>query len=690
LRDAIENFRRGYNADFDGAYDEPRNGPRYWGWNKQGDHPGWGAVYDIYQAELERRLVDADIDIGESRRRAAEALGWGGGDFENPFPVVGCGEERPLDKTVEDDSPTGRRCPTDRRVEIMFLDPQEIKEKFTVLEDEENITFPIDENKLKHVPCHEEKRYNEDCGSTKCPIWGETDGIKRFEFKYLDPIPPAIEAPEPHKSTPMLTTPDYPGSTNHVAIQNVTAYMAAFDPSGANRQSLDRFELKGGKLCKPGTEVPEPLDVGKEVYFYFSHRDDLDTSETNGFVLDISGFPLIGPITIPPGVDPVLHIDIWQQNDWCVVHNVPVDGRAATKVLMADWNEAYENGPDKWTVGHPTRYMIYTDHEKKDEQEQWNGSDPISLVEISIVDNSPVLVGTVSKLPESKCKLLMQHGGDSDKVYATTFNEIEPNGENQLFRSHHTYDRHMVNLLAAINPEPEASGPNSENEVIDTFQEPPERCLLPGDTCWQDQTDEDRPALCGTFSFSTILNYWFPYTYNPHEKDGFYIVDNNIIDTFRKGASTPKDIIEACEKLNLHGADRHCANLSKERAIKLAKLWIQAGVPVVILVNERPHSGILRDPKMCHYKTFVGFDGNRIFMNNTGMDREIDKTERDSAILDTDYEHVPIGNDVDSENAFYEKWTEYSVILALFSSADRCTLIPIYPKDPSFADSKAR
>lgn len=618
----------------------------------------WEVLFELYQAEIKVALKLDELDIDEIRK----SIQWV--DAEKKF--VGCGETWPLEARGD----TNFESQTNRRVELLFYDPTLLK---------------------KGLPCKDDA-----CAEGDCHIYKNIDRYDpnkegpfgpKLEWRYIQIVPPGLPK-DPAKTTPVLVSPDYPGSSVFIATKNVWVYVALFDSSSGNRQSLERFELSGGKLCQPGTTMPEPLDVGKEVYLYFSHRDDLDTTLADAFVLDISGFPLLGPITIPDGVDPVLEIDIWQQNDWCVVHNVPVDGRAATKVLMADWNEEYKNGPDDWTVNSPNYHMIFTDHIRKDEQEKWNGNDPIPLVEISTIDNSSVLVGTVSKLPGPKCKLLMQHGDGSDKVYATSFNEIEPTGENQLFKSHHTYDSHWVNLLAAIHPEPEASGPKCEDLVIDAFPEPPDRCFLPGDMCWQDQGNT---MLCGTFSFAAAMNYWFPYTYNSREKDGNYCHDNHIVDTMFFGlgeVSTPHHIETACGNNNMNGVDRHCEYLTRARAIKLIKLWIQAGVPVVILVNEKPRED--SDAKYCHYKTLVGYDGDRIFMNNSGMDCEIDKSERDSALADTDYEHSPIGNDVDSEDDFYQKWSEYSSVLDVFSSADRCTLIPMYPKDPIFADSKVR
>ncbi len=168
MRDAIENFRAGYNRWFPGPYADSQMGPRYWGWAKLGDDPGWGAVYDIYQAELKRRYTNGNIDA--SRALAAAAFSWGSvsSDPSSPYAVVGCGEERPLDKTADDDTITGRQCQTNRRVEIMFLDPEEVAQ-------------------LGAIPCHDNNCYKSICGSDQCPLWGKNNGILRFEMEYLKP-----------------------------------------------------------------------------------------------------------------------------------------------------------------------------------------------------------------------------------------------------------------------------------------------------------------------------------------------------------------------------------------------------------------------------------------------------------------------------------------------------------------------
>ena len=486
------------------------------------------------------------------------------------------------------------------------------------------------------------------------------------------------------QSTPLFVAPSRPGSTVKTAMKNVWVYLTEFDSTTERRTRLERFGLHGGKLCEPGTTNIVPLEVGSAVWFYFSHRDDLAWGAyADGFKADNSGIPLTGPVIIPGGVDPELFIDLWQQNDWCIVHNVPVGGRRASQVLMADWNDRYVNGYSGRTAkNNVPGFWNYLNHEKKDKQERWDRNRaPIPLAEFSTVDNSPVLIGTLTHLPADRCKLLLIHKKGGVRVVASSFNEIAHTGENLFLPSHHTYDIDMTTVLAAMTPQPE----NEEDLVIDAFPEPPRRCLLPGDACWQDQSPAKAPMYCGTYSFSTAMNYWLPYTYNPLGKDGKYLSDNDMVGGFRNGASTPRHLIEACTRQRMNGVDRSAEYLTRQRAIKLLKLWIQAGVPVVVLLNEKPNRKFIAAMSGGHYKTLVGYDGDRLFFNNTGMDFEVIKSRRDAGI---DYESAPIGNDVDSEDMFWKKWKGYSKLADWFSDADKCTFIPIYPKRALFSSKK--
>ncbi len=176
------------------------------------------------------------------------------------------------------------------------------------------------------------------------------------------------------------------------------------------------------------------------------------------------------------------------------------------------------------------------------------------------------------------------------------------------------------------------------------------------------------------------MNYWKPYTNNPEKQDSAYYSQH--VDDAVNGARTPKNIVDAAEKFQMHGRDNDAENLDKDRAVKLVKLWISAGVPVLILVEEEYNLRSL------HWKTVAGYDQNRFFLNNSGADNEIIKSKRTPGV---EYEKAPVGNDVDSHKAFWKKWKEtQGTIVDAFTTVDGCTFIPIYPKDNLFAGENAQ
>jgi hypothetical protein len=209
---------------------------------------------------------------------------------------------------------------------------------------------------------------------------------------------------------------------------------------------------------------------------------------------------------------------------------------------------------------------------------------------------------------------------------------------------------------------------------VDALPQPPARCLLPGDMCWQDQGQTNN---CGPYSFSTAMNYWMPYTNNPDGKNGaLYAQPGNVDDTIN-GARTPRDITNAAQRFHMNGRDNDAEHLDKARGLKLLKLWLWAGAPVLILVKEDYNL------RSYHWKTVVGYDGNRFFMNNSGADHEVITANRTPGV---EYEHAPVGNDVDSEGAFWDKWKAAGGdIVDKFTSVDECTFIPLYPEDTMYS-----
>ncbi len=83
----------------------------------------WGAIFDIYQWELERQVEDAfkkDSETGSvlPMDKLRELLIWAGPDNDPEKARLGCGESHPIDEHSKDDY----RSQTNRRVEIMFFE----------------------------------------------------------------------------------------------------------------------------------------------------------------------------------------------------------------------------------------------------------------------------------------------------------------------------------------------------------------------------------------------------------------------------------------------------------------------------------------------------------------------------------------------------------------------------------------
>jgi hypothetical protein len=489
----------------------------------------------------------------------------------------------------------------------------------------------------------------------------------RFYQRIAEPSPceKTIE-----QSTPTFFTIEQPGAPNSVRMHSLFAYVVHFAGDSTVLESVEKCFIKEGKLVKPSDQSPIAIHCNRQTWFYFSHRDDLDTlDKAKFFKRDASALPLLGPICVPCGANPEVNVDIWKQQDWAIVRGPRVDGVRPSNVKMAEWQETYNIGHllplQKGGMG----FFPFGSFREKDRQEVWKGGLPIALAHLGNPNGNPMWAGTLSALPTPKAKLLLVH--DSARVgpiNVTSYNEMAPTGKNQDLPGHHQFDTNLVNRLLAL---PRDDQPTS---AVDVFPNPPERVLLPGDMCWQDQGQTNN---CGAFSFSTVMNYWMPYTNNPGGKDGtLYAKPGNVPDTIN-GARTPADIVTAAHRFRMNGRDNDAEELDRTRALKLVKLWLQAGVPVLLLVEEEYNVWSL------HWKTVVGYDKDRFFMNNSGADDEVILAQRTPGI---DYEHAPLGNDVDSHAAFFNKWKAAGGdVVDLITSVDECTFIPIFPQDSMFS-----
>jgi hypothetical protein len=82
------------------------------------------------------------------------------------------------------------------------------------------------------------------------------------------------------------------------------------------------------------------------------------------------------------------------------------------------------------------------------------------------------------------------------------------------------------------------------------------------------------------------MNYWEPYTSNPAGMDGAQYSNTRNVPSVINGARTPANIVTAAGRFRMDARDNDAEDLDRQRAVKLVKLWVKAGVPVLILVIE--------------------------------------------------------------------------------------------------------
>jgi hypothetical protein len=259
----------------------------------------------------------------------------------------------------------------------------------------------------------------------------------------------------------------------------------------------------------------------------------------------------------------------------------------------------------------------------------------------------------------------------NEKHAVASFNELVPTSSNRIV-THHMYNGAMVDALLAIAPTPE--GPDRINALATAL---PRRFLLPGDVCWATQA---HTSHCGPFSFAAAMNYWHPFTNNRWKQNGEWYVDRT--EYLPGGARTPKFILDAAEEFGMQARINRAEKLERVTADKLLKLWILAGVPVMFLVAEEAG-----DPTFMpdfHWKLAVGYDGDRLFLENSGADLELSRPGATDV-----YWYAPVGNDVDLWSDHDPKWEKPTkgvagAIADVFTSVAARTFIPVYPKDGRF------
>jgi len=492
------------------------------------------------------------------------------------------------------------------------------------------------------------------------------------------------------KSTPKFLTIEQPNTTNYVQMHDLFAYMATFQHDNDTLQSVRIFTFNQGKLSDVNTKAAVPIECGKDVYFYFSHRGDLiePSRQKVRFHINRMGLPLIGPVRIPCGNDPELRVNIWDQKDWFIVHNVDVDQGRFDAVKMADWQ-------DRYSIGYYTNinrndkpqkiFKLFYNYDYKDKQESWKGvtkgfgRGPIPLLHWGNPNNIPMYIGTLSVPPKKKLKILLMKNG----INVGSYNEIKKGSDNLERNGHHQFNQLLVARLMANGLE--SPGPD-QNALIDKLPNPPMRFLLPGDMCWNYQ---GHTPNCGAFSFAAAMNYWYPYINNPANHNGTWFCDEDRVPSIINGARTPDNIKTAAERFQMYGKYRNAEKLDRIRAFKLIKLWLTAGIPILFLSKEESEAGWWKRLWSYHWKVLVGYDMNAFFMNNSGGNQEgKNLTLRDSGF---DYDHAPIGNNSNSENNFWKKWkASGGDIVDNITSVNECTFVPIYPKNINFSGSSPK
>jgi outer membrane protein OmpA-like peptidoglycan-associated protein/phage protein D len=608
------------------------------------DEPFWRAVFALYMSEL-AKLLDVEVD-GLAGFRSA--LKWA----DDARHCVGCGESWPIEEAGKD----GFRSATNRRVEVLFFEAgQEPK-----------------------LDCHPSPGK---CVKSSCELYPPDGKFKRT------PLP--VHPGKRPQSTPAVRVPLEPGSSTQVAPDGLHAYVVSYKKGSGELESVLHLVVRGGHFQLPSGSSPVPMDCDREAFFYFSHRGDLANDASlrpARFAKDRSGLPLVGPVAVPCGQAAELQIDLWQQNDWVLFRARQIDGKGPEAVKMADQRQDYTLGARLPRTDGKIGFFVHGHPHDKDQQEHWDTAlPPIDLVRLSAPGGVPLLVGTLSALPNGKAKLLAFHSvtsdtaaaGTSGPIVVATWNDLAPSGKNVDLRGLHRYDQALVARLTALKDSDQVKA------TVDALPAPPARFFLPGDMNWQDQGQTNN---CGAYSFSTAMNYWFPYTNNAGAKNGAFYSDTSRVPSVVNGARTPGNIVDAAKKFNMNGIDHDAEELDKARALKLLKLWVSAGVPVLVLVKEDSAAGFFDKMFSYHWKTVVGWDGQKLFMNNSGGDQENEMSLRKPGF---DYEHGPAGNDMDPIDTHYEKWKlAGGDIVDLFTSVDECTFIPLYPKAAEYAGDR--
>jgi hypothetical protein len=663
---ALKNFQKSYNDTFitPGRVDEA-----YGTTAKKIDEDGalgpqtWGAVFDVYQDQLALKL-ETTFEQMPAKFHGSLNNRW----VEDANKAVPCGETFPREKPEEDEYESA----VNRRVEALFFDPNEIP------------ASPLPCNSSEKIKTAAQAGSRTANCTDKCPVYKNNK----------TPLPIKVTPHAWAQTAPLLLITEAPDIANRIALDGLVVYLAYYKDGSDTLASVRTLFAKKGTLhSSRDADTPVTIDADRETWVYVSNRADLDTIDVTErarrFAKDRSGLPLGGPMTFACGEAVETLIDVWKQNDWVVVKGVPVDSKAPDSVWMGDWRTNYSIGWHGTTKkDNKPCFIMYGDYTKKqDSQESWNYSGmPIKLSHIINTAGEKRWLGTLSLIKAPSAKVFLaadvndkDNLGTKKYIFGSSFNDIKAESVNHDLPGFHTYNKNLAGHLLGLNVKP------SDAAAIDALPAPPEQFTLPGDICWHTQGNTN---FCGAYSFAAAMNYWYPYTNNAfrESKNGAWYADTSRIPArlVPSGARTPDDIMDGAAKFNMQTRKNTAKQLDKEHALTLLKLWLSAGIPVMVLVNEK--YGVMS----MHWKVVIGYDKTRIEFINSGADNEFDVSKRSAGI---DYDTAPVGNDIDSIDAFYAKWSTAGLWLInniLATSVDECMIMPIYPKDPQFEGDKPR
>ncbi len=189
---------------------------------------------------------------------------------DDEHKAVGCGESFPKDHPELDDYESA----INRRIEVLFFEPPELPSMPLPCPDSASLTKKADAQSAR-----------ESC-IANCPV---------FKDK---PVPEHLTV-TPHsrpQAKPKFFTVAQPGASGHIPIDKLYAYFAYYTDSG-KLEKAHRMVMKEGILYGFYSDKPETIDGDREACFYFSHRDDLATTDRETrFAKNKSGLPLLGPI----------------------------------------------------------------------------------------------------------------------------------------------------------------------------------------------------------------------------------------------------------------------------------------------------------------------------------------------------------------------------------------------------------